>query len=131
MPAAQSQPIAPQLIIPRTPYPKWWKDAIAKPINMDDAGELVILAPTPGYLVYVCTIVLTVSGQTNITLNMGVHGQSGAMDFGVTNEPSGIVMAMGNSPMPCGGGGFKITSDGPGIHVGGFITYYYEPEQPA
>lgn len=123
-------PVPPQLIIPRTAYPKWWKDARAWKINISEAGLYHVIDKTPGYRSYVTTIVLTVSGETNIIFGMGVFGESGAMDFGGTNEPMGIVIAMGNSPLPCGDGGFTIDSDGVGVRVRGFISYYYEKESP-
>src|SRR3972149_618136 len=123
----QEQPeIKPTLIIARTPYPKWWKDTYAWNINIQTAGTHVVIPQTPAYRVYIATIVLTVSGETNITFEMVTFGLSGSMDFGGDNEPRGMVIAMGESPMPCGSGGFKIITDGAGIHVGGLMVYYYE-----
>jgi hypothetical protein len=118
----------PPVVITRTPYPKWWKDARAWAIQLVDAGTATVIGPTPGYRTYISTIVLTVSGETIITFGMGVFGSSGQMRFGGTDEPRGIVIAMGDSPLPLGGGGFTITSSGPGVNVGGFISYYYEQE---
>jgi hypothetical protein len=118
----------PELIIERTPYPKWWKDARAWNIDIDVAGTHTVIKQTPGWRSYISTIVLTVDGETNITFGMGAFGDSGSMDLGGTDEPRGMVVAMGNSPMPLGGGGFTITSTGEGIHVGGFISYFYEKE---
>ena len=120
--------VKPKLIIERTPYPKWWKDSYAWNINIDAAGTHIVIPQTPGYRTYISTIVLMVSGETNITFEMGPFGLSGEMDFGGENEPRGMVIAMGESPMPCGGAGFKIITDGIGVHVGGFIVYYYEKE---
>jgi len=128
-PAAPKQPtVKPELIIERTPYPKWWKDARAWSIDIDGSGTHVVIRQTPGWRSYISTIVLTVSGETNITFGMGTFGSSGAMDLGGTDEPRGMVIAFGNSPLPCGEGGFTITSTGAGVHVGGFISYFYEKE---
>jgi len=128
-PAVPKQPtVKPDLIIERTPYPKWWKDARAWNIDIPDAGTHVIIRQTPGWRSYISAIVLTVDGETNITFGMGVFGSSGSMDLGGTDEPRGMVIAMGNSPMPLGEGGFTITSTGAGVHVGGFISYFYEKE---
>jgi hypothetical protein len=117
-----------ELIIPLTRYPKWWKDSAAWNINIDGPATGVVVSPSPGYRTYIATIALTVDGETNITFGMGVHGSSGSMRFGGDGGPMGIVIAMGNSPLPCGIGGFSITVDGVGVHVGGFISYYYEKE---
>ena len=122
----QSQPqVKPTLIIARTPYPKWWKDLQTAAIDMDTAGTKIILLPNPNFYLYIATIVLTVSGETNITLAFGVFGNTGAMDFGAEGEPRGIVIAMGNSPTSCGAGSFQITSS-EAVHVGGFISYFRE-----
>lgn len=118
--------VPPELIIERTGYPKWWKDSMAWNINIEGPGTWTIMSQSPGYRKYVSVIVFTVSGETNITFGMGVFGSSGSMDFGGENEPRGIVIAMGNSPLPIGEGAFTITSDGVGVTVGGFIVYYYE-----
>jgi hypothetical protein len=125
-PPPKQPTVKPELVIARTPYPKWWKDTYAWPITIITAGTHVVIPQTPGYKTYIATIVFTVSGETNITFEMGPFGQSGAMDFGGENEPRGIVMAMGESPMPCGEKGFKIITDGTDVRVAGFIVYYYE-----
>lgn len=126
----QKQPeVKPTLIIARTPYPKWWKDAYVWNIDIDDAGTHVVVPQTPGWRVYIATIVLTVAGETDITFVFGSFPPSGAMDFGGDNEPRGMVIATGNSPIPCGTSGFKIITNGAGVHVGGFITYFYESEK--
>jgi len=122
----QKQPeVKPTLIIARTPYPKWWKDLQTAAIDMDAAGTKIILLPNPNFYLYIATIVLTVSGETNITLAFGVFGNTGAMDFGGDGEPRGIVIAMGNSPTSCGTGSFQITSS-EAVHVGGFVSYFRE-----
>ena len=128
-PTPPKQPtIKPELIIARTPYPKWWKDAYAWDINIDTAGTHIVIPQTPGYRTYIATIVLTVGGEVNITFTFGSFPPSGTMDFGGENEPRGMVISTGNSPIPCGGGGFKITTSA-SVHVGGFITYFYESEK--
>lgn len=115
------------LTITRTPYPKWWKNLQAAPISLSTAGTKVVVPLQSGYLLFIATIVLTVSGETDISFGFGVFGFSGSMDFGGTNEPRGIVIAMGDSPAPCGAGAFSVSSGGVGIAVGGFVTYYLEP----
>lgn len=127
-PKPKEPKVPPELIIERTPYPKWWKDSMAWNINIDGAGTHTVMSQSPGYRKYVSVIVLTVSGETNITFGLGTFGSSGAMNFGGEGQPMGMVIAMGNSPLPCGEGGFTITSTGVGVHVGGFIVYYYEKE---
>jgi hypothetical protein len=125
-PPPPTPPVKPTLIIARTPYPKWWKDLQTASINIADAATEIIILPNPNFYLYIATIVLTVSGETNLTFHFGVFGNSGPMDFGAEGEPRGIVIAMGNSPTSCGTGSFQITSNGAAIQVSGFVSYYRE-----
>lgn len=127
--AAPTYPsVAASLIITRTPYPKWWKRLQTAAISLSTAGTQVVVA-TPGrFTLFIATIVLVVSDETNISFGFGVFGSSGPMYLGGGVQPSGMVIAMGDSPAPCGVSGFTITSDGNGVTVGGFVTYYLESE---
>lgn len=127
--APKPQPaVPPALIISRTPYPKWWRTLRTAAISLSTTGTQIVV-PTPGrFTLFIATIVLLVSDETNITLAFGVFGNSGSMILGGTDHPSGMVIAMGDSPAPCGKSGFTVTSDGSGVAVGGFVTYYLETE---
>jgi len=59
---------------------------------------------------------------------MGSFGNSGPLTLGGSGKPYGMVIAMGNSPLPCGPAGCALTSTGSGVTVGGWFTYYYEEE---
>ncbi len=119
--------VNPAIVIKTTPYPKWWKDLQTAAISLTTAGTQIVIPARSGYSLFVATIVLTVSGETDLSFIFGVFGSSGSMDFGGANEPRGIVIAMGDSPAPCGQGGFSVSSGGVGKAVGGFVTYYLEP----
>jgi predicted GIY-YIG superfamily endonuclease len=121
-------PVKKELIITKTPFPKWWKNLITAPIIIATSGNHEIIRPTPKLLVFIATIVLTVSDETDLSFGFGIFPFSGAMSFGGTDEPRGIVIAMGDSPAPCGHSGFSIISSGVGVEVGGFVTYYTERE---
>ena len=126
--AAAKPPVKPELIISRTPYPKWWRTLNTAKIELTGAGTQIVV-PTPGkFTLFIATIVLTVSDETDVSFGFGVFGSSGALDLGGADEPRGIVVAMGDSPAPCGKGGFTVTSTGSGVAVGGFVTYYLETE---
>ena len=115
---------APDLLISRTPYPKWWKDSGVAPIELLLAGTQIVIHPTSAYKIYIASIALTVSGETVISFGFGALGSSGPMYFGGTNQPMGIVIPMADSPAPCGMGGFSVTSSGTLVSVGGFAVYY-------
>jgi hypothetical protein len=118
-----------EVVITRIPYPKWWKDLNTVAINLPGPGSQQLVSPHPGTRIYVATIALTVTDETNITFYFGTTGYGGPMKFGASGSPKGIVIAMGNSPAACGSGPFSIISDGPDAAVGGFVTYYQVEEE--
>jgi hypothetical protein len=121
---------APDLLITRTPYPKWWRDSLNATISLTAPGSQVLATVTGNLRLYVATIVLTVTGQTQITINFGGAGSSGLISLGGTGQPMGMVIAMGNSPAPCAGGNLVITTTDPGgttPSIGGFATCFVEP----
>ena len=115
----------PDLLIHRTPYPKWWNDEGVAKISLTSSGSQMVITARGDYSLYIAAIVLTVSGECNISFTFGSAGASGSMDLGGADEPRGMVIAMGNSPAPCGSGSFMITStsDDP-VSIGGFVSYY-------
>jgi hypothetical protein len=123
----------PELIITRTKYPKWWNDEGIAKISLTSPGSQFIITARSDYMLYVATIVLTVDGECTITFAFGSAGSSGPMNFGGEGQPKGIVIAMGNSPAPCGYGSFMVTaSSEEAVSVGGFVSYYlWKKETPA
>ena len=119
--------VKPGLIVARTRYPKWWKELQTAAIDLATAGTQIVVPQSMGFNTFIATIVIVVSGETNITFGFGVFGSSGLMNLGGENEPRGMVMAMGESPAPCGQGSFSVSSTGDEIVVGGFVSYYQEP----
>lgn len=115
-------------LITRTAYPKWWKDERTAAINISAGGTQEVIKLWTGRKLFISTIVLTVSKETDIYFQMGIFGNTGTMHFGGADEPKGIVIAMGNSPAPAGPGPFKVTSSATDAAVGGFIVYYQEKE---
>ena len=121
---------APDLLISRTPYPKWWKDLIVGSIDITGNGTQVVVGGKGGRDLYVATIVLVVSGETNVSFGFGGSPSSGSMLFGATDQPRGIVISMSDSPAPCGSGGFSVSATGGDPldppHVGGFAVCFSE-----
>lgn len=116
---------APDLLITRMGYPKWWKDQGVAAIRLSTAGNQTVVYGITGSKTFISAIVLTVSGDTDISFWFGQFGQSGSMNFGGENEPRGIVISMADSPAPCGDGGFSVYSSGTLVSVGGFAVYYH------
>lgn len=99
-----------------------------KKIDIDDAENKEIVEAVAGFLICIATIMLTVDGDTNLTLNSNADAMSGAIDLGGTDEPRGFTHNMGNYPLKTAAGeAFKINSSA-AVQVSGFVTYFLEPE---
>jgi len=123
--------VKPELIIKRTPYPKWWKDSLNATIDLTTPGSAILATVSGKLRLYVATIVITVTGETVITISFGNAGSSGPIYLGGENQPMGIVIAMGNSPAPCGSGPLTITATDPTDgtpSIGGFATCFAEED---
>jgi hypothetical protein len=121
--------VAKELLIARTPYPKWWNDSLTARISLSAPGSQVLATVAGNLKLYVATIVITVTGETQITLSFGNYQSSGPLYLGGEGQPMGIVIAMGNSPAPCGQGSLVISATDPdGVlpSIGGFATCFVE-----
>jgi len=123
--------VKPELIIKRTPYPKWWKDSLNATIDLTAPGSAILATVSGKLRLYVATIVITVTGETVITISFGNAGTSGPIYLGGESQPMGIVIAMGSSPAPCGSGPLTITATDPADgtpSIGGFATCFAEEQ---
>jgi hypothetical protein len=121
--------VKPGLVIKRIPYPKWWKDSLNAKIDLTAPGSAVLATVAGKLRLFVATIVLTVTGETQISFTFGNAGSSGPIYLGGESQPMGIVIAMGNSPAPCGSGNLTITATDPTDgtpSIGGFATCFAE-----
>jgi hypothetical protein len=121
--------VPPELVIERIPYPKWWRDSLNAKIDLTAPGSATLATVTGKLRLFVATIVLTVTGETAISFQFGNAGSSGPIYLGGENQPMGIVIAMGNSPAPCGEGSLSISATDPNDEtpsVGGFATCFAE-----
>lgn len=95
-------------------------------INFATAATHDIIAAVSGKKHKITTIVFTVAGETNITLRDETGGISGAMDFGGTSQPFGMVANHALVPMECTiSEKFQIISSG-AVQVSGYVLYYDE-----
>jgi hypothetical protein len=124
--APPKQPtVKPELVITRTKYPKWWNDEGIAKISLTSPGSQFVITAKSDFQLYIATIVLTVTGECTITFAFGSAGSGGAMNFGGEGQPMGIVIAMGNSPAPCGYGSFMVTATSDeAVSIGGFVSYF-------
>lgn len=124
-PSPKQPTVKPELIIKRTHYPKWWNDEGIEKIALTSPGSQFVITAKSDFMLYIATIVLTVTGECVITFAFGSAGSGGAMNFGGEGQPMGIVIAMGNSPAPCGYGSFMVTATSDdAVTIGGFVSYF-------
>ena len=108
----------------------WWnifsipgKD-LSKAINIAAAATHEIIPVVAGKRIRITSIMLTVGGDVNITLYNGDTALSGAMDFGGTSEPRGMVSNFGNRAIELSvSSPFKILLSA-AIQVSGFVCYH-------
>lgn len=116
-----------ELVLPRIPYPKWWKDSLNATIGFNAPGSATLATVSGKLSLFVATIVITVTAATEITITFGSSGKSGKISLGDEGQPMGIVIAMGNSPAPCGHGNLVISATDPygnAAYIGGFATCF-------
>lgn len=95
-------------------------------IDFATAATHEIVAAVTGKKIKIVNIMFTVAGETNLTFKSGTTAMSGAMDFGGTDEPRGMVHHFGDFPLETTSGeAFQITSSG-AVQVSGYVTYYTE-----
>lgn len=96
------------------------------PINIATAAKHTIISGAADRRIRIHFLAFTVGGECDITLYDGVVAISGAMDFGGTSEPRGIVMGQGGVPFHV-----EIMQDfsillSAAVQVSGFVVYNYE-----
>jgi len=121
--------VPPGLLVERIPYPRWWRDSLNAKIDLTAPGSKTLATVTGKLHLWVATIVLTVTGETVITITFGKAGSSGPIYLGGDQQPMGIVIAMGNSPAPCADGNLVISATDPTAvnpQIGGWATCFAE-----
>jgi len=95
-------------------------------IDFATAATHEIIAAVTDKKIKIANIMLTVAGETNLTFKSAATAISGALDFGGTDEPRGMVHSLGDYPLCTETGeAFQITSSG-AVQVSGYITYFTE-----
>jgi len=95
-------------------------------IDFNTAATHEIIAAVSGEVIKIKNIMLTVAGDTNLTFKSAANAISGALDFGGTDEPRGMVHNFADAPLAMTvSEAFQITSSG-AVQVSGYVTYYTE-----
>ncbi len=94
-----------------------------KAINISTLGVNSIITGSAGKKIFITSIMFTVGGAVNVTLLEGGAAMSGAMDFGGTSEPRGMVSNFGFHGIELGNGkGFSINLSA-AVQVSGVVCY--------
>lgn len=102
------------------------RTVLKMPINFSTAITSTIVAAVPGKKIKITNIMLTVGGETNLTFKSSGNAISGAMDFGGTNEPRGMVHNFGDSPLDTEYGELFAITSSQAVQVSGYVTYFTE-----
>jgi len=95
-------------------------------ISFSGAATHSIIALVAAKKIKITNLMFTVAGETNLTLKSATDAISGAMDFGGTDEPRGMVQHFGDHPLETAAGeAFQITASA-AVQVSGYATYYTE-----
>lgn len=97
-----------------------------KEIDIVTSGYNSVVSGTPGKKIKITTLMFTVSEHTEIELFSSVFSKSGAMSFGGTGEPRGMVSNHGLFPFECNEDeAFQIWSSA-NVNIDGYVIYYKE-----
>ena len=102
------------------------KTVVTAAINIATAADHTIIAAVSGKKIVVTTLVFTVGGDVNVTLKDGTTSLSGAMDFGGTSEPRGMVVNFADIVMKLSTGNAFVITLSAAVQVSGFVVYYLE-----
>ena len=95
-------------------------------ISFAAAANNCIVALVAGKKIKIVNIMLTVAGEINLTLRSGTTPLSGALDFGGTDEPRGMVHHFGNFPLETASGESFCILCSTAVQVSGYVTYFTE-----
>lgn len=102
------------------------QDVTSAKIDFADGIDEVLITGVGGYIINITTLMFTVGGETNIELFAGATAITGAMDFGGTDEPRGMVLSMGFLPYKLPAGASFIMKSSAAEQISGFVTGYIE-----
>lgn len=95
-------------------------------INFAAAGDNEIVAAVEDRQICIDTLMMTIAGECNLTLQSGENAMSGPLDFGGANEPRGMVCSFNGYPLKTGAGQPFCINASTAVQVSGYITYHLE-----
>lgn len=102
------------------------KTVTSAKIDFAGAGDNTVVTGVAGKKIHITGIMLTVGGETNMTLKDGGVAITGPMDFGGANEPRGFVDTQGFLPYTLSTGQSFVINSSLAVQVSGKVTGYIE-----
>ena len=93
-------------------------------INIATAADHTIIAAVSGKKIIITNLLFTAGGDVNITLKDGTTALTGAMDFGGTSEPRGMVSNFGDEAIELTPGNAFVITLSAAVQVSGTVVYY-------
>lgn len=101
-------------------------EVITAKIDINSSGDNTIVTATAGKQIHVHCIVWTVGGEVNIILKKGSTAFTGAMDFGGTDEPRGMVASHQMCPIVLPNNQDFVINLSANVQVSGYLCYHKE-----
>lgn len=100
------------------------RKSLAAVINIATAADHTIIAAAAGRKINITSFLFTAGGDVNVTLKDGTTALTGAMDFGGTSEPRGIVSNFGDNALELTPGNAFVITLSAAVQVSGTVVYY-------
>jgi hypothetical protein len=95
-------------------------------IDINSSGDNTIITATANQQIHIHCIVFTVAGEVNIVYKKGSTAFTGAMDFGGTDEPRGIVASHHLCPIELPNNQDFVINLSAAVQVSGYLCYHKE-----
>lgn len=93
-------------------------------ISKATVADHTIISAVTGRKINITSFLFTVGGEVDVTLKNGTTALTGAMDFGATSEPRGIVSNFSESPIELTPGNAFVITLSHAVQVSGLVCYY-------
>jgi len=102
------------------------KKILSAVINIATAADHTIITAVTGRKINITSFLFTAGGEVNVTLKDGAAALTGAMDFGGTSEPRGIVASLDDKALGLTVSSAFVITLSAAIQVSGLVCYYIE-----
>lgn len=102
------------------------KTILVSTINIATSGNSTIIAAITGRKINITSFLFTAGGEVNVTLKDGASALTGAMDFGGTSEPRGMVASLDGEALKLSVSSAFVITLSANVQLSGLACYYIE-----